>query len=192
MSVCWSRGSSSGLASNLTSGGNCGRSLQLTRRAENLTRGNCGRSLHMVEGVTSIAAADQPRLTKRGWQYFLNCAIRVSLIHWRLFHSAEQDRLVEQAILRGSHRGANIITQILWNVYLRFTDMYFLNYKNHISLGVTSIAAAESRPAWEAALVRSRWPTASDGQSLPVAFTHCHNYFHFLRFYVFNSHFLSF
>ena len=79
--------------------------------------------------------------------------------------------------------------------------MYFLDFVNHISL-----AEWEGRDqyCWHRASRPERassqrvesgryqqWPTASDGQSLPVAFTHCHNYFHFPYFSPFYFCFLS-
>ena len=86
------------------------------------------------------------------------------------------------------------ISLICWHVFLVFCKPYFSGGVG----GAWPVLLAQSKPAWERAgsqRVESgryqQWPTASDGQSLPVAFTHCHNYFHFPYFSPFYFCFLS-
>ena len=85
----------------------------------------------------------------------------------------------------------SILSSTHLSVSLAFICLVFC--QPSLSSGPVLVRQSKGRGEMRAPVpVRGRWPAASNGQSLPVAFTHCHNYFHFLyTFIVFHFHFHS-
>ena len=111
-------------------------------------------------------------------------------------HRKNYEYLIHQQISMDPQPILSILSSTHLSVSLAFICLVFC--QPSLSSGPVLVRQSKGRGEMRAPVpVRGRWPAASNGQSLPVAFTHCRNYFHFLHFhflyfYVFTFYTLNF